>query len=657
MTLASPRGARLAGAVLAGILASACGNTGGDQGPEHAWGPNPGPLVLRRVDCQKLDNWERNRALVFYFSAPVSKESLKQGVIDRAISISIVTSSGKIAAEGSFDFPEVRPGVLDQTRLVFDPTRTRQSADLGCADNPNGFEDLTTYSIEVPTAATSKKFLTNTAGDPIREAFSTYFTTGDGYLRELTPPTYTGIDGQGSLGFNPARKVNGEVPYNTTVTIVFDEAMDPATFELGNTILMKNESLSAIQGQDVEVPGAFVPDRCGRTWRFVPSFNFGGGGYDIAVVLTTGLRDLAGNPLANPQTIRFRTEVKAGIPTVQVINEPFDNQARRDAVFTTADWGVATAGTLQAGAVTTNLVNVQLDATLYPGGARFRVRDHPFAQEGSSGVGHDQWVYLQADLGGANAITAMGWGPSSNLIYSANYPNVRITLGHTQSDNLSANMSNNFDTGLPVTVYSGNYVIPYHGGSIDPPCQTDACAVGFWPLPAFSNFFEYNGKNNLLVDINSGYGKTYQITRIFYGAATFPTTHTFAGTDANIGTLLEPAVTDMQFTFKRRTTIGQSKFIDSGQSNPNYSAPILTPPSQSGGTSATIEFEGAKGILFPIPGNPNNTIPDPTTYTGFVSNIEQLDNHRFIRFRVTFVANVNTNQVPYLTNIAIPFVF
>jgi hypothetical protein len=90
---------------------------------------------------------------------------------------------------------------------------------------------------------------------------------------------------------------------------------------------------------------------------------------------------------------------------------------------------------------------------------------------------------------------------------------------------------------------------------------------------------------------------------------------------------------------------------------PDFSTPILSPATQSGGTSMQVEWEAADGILFPIPGNPNNTVPDPTTFTGFLTNVDQLDGHRFIRFRVTFVANVTSGEVPVLNSIAVPYIF
>ena len=650
------RAIRIAG-LLGPTLLLAAGGGGGGSGtstpPDYS---NPPPLKVLSVSVNRKDDVVRNEPVEIRFSAPVPKKFVKDPtLIAKAVRIDIVTSAGRIPAKGSFAFAQVR-GEDDQTRLIFDPTRTVATDSSTCADNPFGFLPLTTYDISIPAPPSSTKFLTGVDGKPIIESYDTFFTTGEGYIREYVQPRYVGVDGQGSLSFDPPRFINGEVPYNARVNIVFSEALDPNSFELGNTISVVNETLTAIQGTTVLVPGTFTTDICGQTWRFAPSFSFGGAGYDIAIVLSTGLKDLAGNPLANPGTIRFRTEVKPGIPTTQVINESFDSQLRNDTSITTADWGVTTPGTLQGGAVTTQDIIVALQGTQYPGGTRTRVRDHPFAQSGSGGVGHDQWIYTQAELGGSGAITAIGWGPSSNALFASTHQKVKVTLGHTQGDALSTNMSNNFDVGTPVKVVDASYVIPQRA-SIDPPCLTDACAVGYWPLPTFSNFFEYNGKNNLVLDINATLGTNYQITRIFFGPVGFPNRHTFGQVDSSSGTLIEPVVTDVKFTKKRRTTIAQSKFYDSGQNNPDFSSPILSPASQSGGTSMQVEFEGAEGILFPIPGNPNNVVPDPTTYTGFVTNLDQLDGYRFIRFRVTFIANVNTGQVPVLNSLAIPYIF
>jgi hypothetical protein len=655
------RHGRLAGVVFtacsAALLVVACGDAGNGGKSERAPGETPVALKVIGCDVASRDDVARNQILTIRFSAALSKASLKPEVLSRAINIGIVTPSGRVPAKGILYHPIVK-GKEQRDRLAFDPTRTPRAAILLCADNPFGYDPLTTYTIDIPTPATSTKFLTGTDGRPIIEPYDAFFNTTDKYVREspIVQPRYIGTDGQGTLGFNPVRKLNGEVPYNARVDVVFDSAMDPASFEIGNTVSVKNDTLSTLQGATVLVPGTFSPDACGKAYTFSPSFSFGGGGYDISVILSTGLKDLAGNPLANPQTIRFRTEVKAGVPTTQIINELFDNNLKMDAVNTTADWNGATLGALTGGSVTTTVVAVQLQVSQYPGGLRTRVRDHPFANQGSGGVGHDQWIYLQSELGPASAITAIGWGPSSNALFASYHSAVALVLGHTQGDSLGTTMDNNFDVGIPVKVTDIPYTIPQRA-TIDPPCNNDSCAVGYWPMPTFSGFFEYNGKNNLIVDVDAALGTNYQITRIFFGPVGFPNRHCFGATGSAAATLTETAVTDMNFTKKRRTTIGQSKFYDSGVVNPNYSTPILTPSSQTGGTTAQIEFEGADGILFPIPGNPNNVIPDPTTFTGFVTNIDQLDGKRFVRFRITFVANVNTGQVPIIKSLGLPYIF
>jgi hypothetical protein len=658
----SRRALTLAALLFAPIALTACGGGGGGSKGEPAFYTDPPPLKVIRIDASRRENWERNRSLTITFSAPLSKKSLQRGVIEKAIQIGIVTANGRIAAKGRFCFGK-HPvsGADDRTVLIFDPTRTTTDSDGGCgtiecSDNPLGFNSFTSYEVRIPDLSTSKKVLTSTNGKPIIEPFDTFFNTGEDYVKEIEQPKYVGIDGDGALGFDPPRFVSGEVPYNARIFLHFDEPMDPTSFDT-TSIQVRNDTLSTLQGQNVLVPGTFTSDACGQTWRFNPAFSYGGAGYDISVILTSAVRDLSLNPLSNPQTIRFRTEVRAGIPTVQTITENFDTTIRRDAPNTTAEWGTVTPGVLEGGAVTTDVVTVALQTAQFPGGVRTRVRDHPFAKSGSAGVGHDQWIYTQADIGTPGAITQVEWGPSSNALFASDHPKTRVTLGHTQSDALSTNMANNFDVGTPVKVADAFYTIPQRA-TIDPPCGTDACAVGYWPLPAFTNFFEYNGKNNLILDVDAQPGTNYQITRIFFGPVGFPNRHAFGAFDtANTTSPPEPVVTDARFTKKRRTTIATSLFYDTGQNNPNFSTPILSPVSQSGGTSMQAEYEGADGILFPIPGNPNNVVPDPTTFSGWVTNIDQLDGLRFVRFRMTFIANVNTGQVPFISELSVPYIF
>lgn len=656
----SPRLLPVAGSLVAAALLAACGEGGGGGTGDPSITANPPPLKVTWMSAQRRDDWERNAPLEFRFSAPLHKDVLKAGIIDRAIQISIVTADGKVKAKGSFRHPKDKFNVEMRDRLIFDPTRTDPASNS--QNNPFGFQPLQTYDVFIPTPHESTKYLTSTSRDPIIESYDSFFTTGERYLREVKQPRFTGIpngteEGSGALDFDPPRQFDGEVPYNARILLYFDEPMSPTSFELGSTISVVNETLSTPTKPAI-VPGTFQPDMTAKVWKFIPSFSFGGAGYDIAVTLTTGIKDLAHNPIENPQTIRFRTEFAPGVPTVQVISENFDDQTMVDANETTAEWAAPLVGELHGGPVTTDVTNViiSLADPIYSGGLRTRVRDHPFAQSGSAGVGRDQWVFTSAEVGAAGAITQVGWGPSSNALFASDHTKVKVQLGHSQSDSLTLSMDNNFDVGAAVKVADASYTIPQRA-SIDPPCNTDACAVGFWPLPTFTNVFEYNGKNNLILDVDATLGTNYQITRIYFGPAGFPNRNTFCASGGNSGVLLQPLIPDTQFTKKRRTTIAQSLFYDSGQANPNYNTPIILPSTQTGGTSVLIEYEGAKGILFPIPGNPNNIIPDPTSYTGFLGNVDQLDGYRFVRFRVTCVANVVSGEVPVLSSIAIPYIF
>ncbi len=648
-----------------------CGAGGGGSGDFASWGPHPDPgesaLKVTLLDAQGRTTWERNAPLEFLFSVPLHPNSLEpKRQPEKAIQVSIITAGGRIPARGSFSFKEEdagpgKPARTNYRKVIFDPTRTSAGVALGCADIPFGFQAFTTYTVSVPAPPAAARFLTSRGGKPISESFTSFFTTSDKYVREFVQPSFIGFPAQspptGALGFDPPPFAGGLVAYNARVLIVFDEAMDPISFDPGTNILIKNETLSN-PGQTVLVGGTFTSDACGRTWKFTPAFSFGGQGYTIAVILTGNLKDLAGNPLANPKTIRFNTEVKPGVPTVNNKIESFDNQTMRDAPNTTADWGVGTPGQLKGGAVTSTSVIVKLDTNLgppYTGGVRTQVRDHPFFDSSSpflNTVGHDLWTYTQAELGAAGAITDIGWGPSSNALFASTHSRVTVIVGHASNDVAGTNFSNNFDVGSPVTVTDALYVIPQRA-NIEPP----GLDTGYWPFPIFSSFFEYNGKNNLAVDVNSTQGTNYQITRIYFGPIGFPNRHAWGVVDSTQGVGNEPVVTDMKFTKKRRTTVAQSLFYDTFQINPDYSTPIESPFAQAAGTSLGFEFEGAEGILFPIPGNPNNVIPNPSTFTGWVTNIDQLDGYRFFRFRATLIANVSNNTVPILNSITFPYIF
>ena len=50
-------------------------------------------------------------------------------------------------------------------------------------------------------------------------------------------------------------------------------------------------------------------------------------------------------------------------------------------------------------------------------------------------------------------------------------------------------------------------------------------------------------------------------------------------------------------------------------------------------------------------------IPDEAQATSWSSDIDIADGHRFVRFRVKFIANLNSETVPHFRRIGLPFSF
>ena len=109
----------------------------------------------------------------------------------------------------------------------------------------------------------------------------------------------------------------------------------------------------------------------------------------------------------------------------------------------------------------------------------------------------------------------------------------------------------------------------------------------------------------------------------------------------------------MQFTLRRGTTIGQSRFYNTAQPAPHYSTPIVTPSSQTGGAAVTLELQGADGMV----DSRGRIVADPATYTPWSTNIDVADAKQFIRFKFTLYANLNSDTVPRINQIQFPFEF
>jgi hypothetical protein len=232
-----------------------------------------------------------------------------------------------------------------------------------------------------------------------------------------------------------------------------------------------------------------------------------------------------------------------------------------------------------------------------------------------------------------------------------------------------------------VRVYDGTYTIPQAADIATDPDPADpnvenpndfypTVAQGYWPWPVFSSYFDYDGVNNVVLDVDVKPGTNFQIHRVFYGLSfsnpmnsAIPNRRLYGDFGAEVGPPPtwqppgnpEPTCYDMLFVKRRRVTYAVSRFYDSFVPNANYGTPIISPPTQPGGATFVLEFEGA----YPMdhPQNPGVKIPDPSSYTGWVGNIDNLDGYRYIRFRFTMIANLISDTVPEINSIVLPYIF
>ncbi len=609
----------------------------------------------------------RNEGLVFKFSAYPKKNS----VDDRSIRIGAVTPSGVRPAIGALR--------VKGRKVIFDPTQTQRSFDeskkknstVTCKDNFLGFDAFQDYSVEIP-GPPELAVLKNLRRERIKQGFTGSFRS-NGTYNDPVPgqPRFVGDFGTGKLGFSPPRSGStGLVDEDALVIIEFSEPMDPATLDPSSSVIVTRTAIGE------QVPG-FIrvdpTDRCGTRYQFVPSLGFGSdevnlAGWDVEITLTTAITDLAGNSLKRPVVFPlFRTRYVPGKPSSSILAEGFDDQDNMDTItiIEGGEWNTLEAGFLLGGAAIT-FPNVDFQPTSLSTGTtivRTRVAE-PLVAESipSSGGGgctalpngsRCQMLYVPADIGDPGAIVATAWGPSSNALFAATYPDIELLYGHTSAA-LGSDWGANVNLGNPVTVYQGNYDVP-QALNIMPP----GLITGYWDYPAFTTPFEFNGINNVVFDAIIPGGNNCQILRIGFvpTGISFPTRRAVSR-DANSPSAsfaTDPVMYDTRFKKRRRTTRAVSAWYELASDDPLMANPIVSPSSQSGGVQVVLELEGAHGKADPF--NPGGFIADVTTATGYTTQVTDVDGHRFVRFRITMIANLNTNQTARISSTQVPYQF
>ncbi len=628
------------------------------------------PLYLSSFLQDGRTDVRRNEQLVFKFTALLRTGSLE----NRTVQIAAVTPSGVRPARGALR--------AKGTKVFFDPTRTQRNFDesrkknstVTDKDNPTGFEAFQDYTILLP-AAPELNTLQNKRRDPLRQEFTSNFRTNGTYDDPVAgQPQFIGDFGTGKLGFDPPRSGStGLVDEDAIVVFEFSEPIDINTLDPSSSVTVERIAIGE------PVPG-FIRldplDGSGRRFQFVPSLGFGSdevnsSGWDIVVRLTTSVKDLAGNPLKRPVEFPvFRTRFVPGKPSSSILSEGFDDQTRQDplSILEGAEWDTLEEGFLLGG-VPTTFPNVDVQYTTASTGTaivRTRVAEPLVAEAvpASGGGGcatvpqgsRTQMLYIPADIGAEAAVVGVGWGPSSNALFAATYPDIELRLGHTSVATLGSDWDANVNLGSPLLVYQGDYHVPQaldiFPGGVD---------MGYWDWPTFTSVFEYNGFNNFVFDAKAPGGNNCQILRVGF----VPAGVTFANRravsrnaespTADFGLGADKVIYDIRLKKRRRTTRATSNFIELASDNPVLAAPILSPPGQSGGVDVLLELDGAHGKSDPF--NPGGFIADASTATGWTSDATKIDGHRFVRFRVTMVANLTTNQTARVSSIQVPYQF
>jgi len=643
-----------------------------------------GTLILTSFVQNDLTNVNRNEPLLFKFTVKLKATSVDQ----RTLRVVALTGTGAKPAPGA--------RIVKSNLVVFDPTRTQRNYDgtkvpgaLNIEkDNVGGFVAFQDYQVELPTGGAESHVLQGAVGQRIARYFSGSFRTSSIYNDTVVgQPYFVGDHGAGILGFVPPRSgATGLVDADAVIVLEFNEPMDISTLDPSTNVIVTRVAVGE------RVPGYVISDPnepTGRRFLFIPSVGFGSDtvnlqGWDIGVTLTTGITDLAGNPLKRPMTFPvFRTRFVPNAPSCSMITEGFDNQTLMDpsTVGLGGEWNTVEKGVLRGGTATT-YPKVDVIYTAASTGILGLVRVGGGFQEplvgatvpsGNAGGGcipslsgaRLQQLYVPADVGVAAAIVGIGWGPSSNALFGGNYPQLQIDMGHTSSQSLAADYASNIDTGSPVTTYLGEYHVPQMK-NIQPADGVDANGVtknpnakGMWLYPDLTTPFEWNGTSQLVVDYQAKGGDNCQICRAAFvpGAIAFPTRRAF-GNDFQ-GTVApntpDAVIYDTRFLKRRRKTYAVSNWYQVASDTPVFAAPIVNPSGQPGGVTVLLEVEGAHGK--PNPFVVGQFIADPTTGTGYTTVASQIDGHRFFRFRFTMSANLTTGQTARITSVQFPYCF
>ena len=254
--------------------------------------PARGPLLLTSFVQRGRTDVRRNEILEFRFSVP-----LRKGSVDlRTLQVNELTPAGARPAVGA--------RIVTGNAVRFTPRRTQPNYDESQRPNSHvvdedhvlGFEAGATYEVRLRTGPVVRTVRGRQGQRPAR-AFTATFRTNDSYEDPVEGQPLSASE----FRFDPPRHAySGLVDDDAAIVLHFSEPILASSMRLGETVLVTRRSTGA------SVPGTLSagPGSNATRFLFAPEggWNAAAAGQvgDVHVELTTGITDLAGNPLKRP---------------------------------------------------------------------------------------------------------------------------------------------------------------------------------------------------------------------------------------------------------------------------------------------------------------------------------------------------------------------
>jgi hypothetical protein len=278
-----------AGRVLVGAVAMAAIVAAASRPSAAAPRPIARFLLTSFVQRGRTDI-RRNEVLEFRFSAPLRRGS----VDDRTLQVVELIPEGRR--------PVVGARIVQGNVVRLDPRRTQRNYDAAQLpdstvterDHEIGFSASARFEVQIRDGA-SKRVLRARDGRRIARRYDGSFATNTLYDDPVPgQPNFVPAGGWYPYEFSPPRSgATSLVDADAVILFRFSEPIAPESMRLGETVIVRYLQ------SDATLPGTLAPWGAGQSldlWVFAPTGGFDSN-FSLSVGITTGITDLAGNPL------------------------------------------------------------------------------------------------------------------------------------------------------------------------------------------------------------------------------------------------------------------------------------------------------------------------------------------------------------------------